>query len=605
MKKYILILCTALCAISCKSFLEEYNPVGIKSAGDDKDLLETSINGVLRGMCDVFTGAGAEMFGIPSGIIHWGRTNGRLDVNQYLAMLHFTHYAESSDNAGYLNKLYIGITRANTLIASLPESPVEDAYKKEIEAEARFYRAVLYFTAVRIWGDLPLRLEPVNSSTAVNFPRAPYYEVYKQIIRDLEYAEQNMRTPARVKEVTPGQARPSRFAATAYLSSVYVTLGSLLASPDDNFWNNTIPERCPDFSAIGLDKEDLAHAAEQAYEKALAYAEQLIPGSATHKDGCEYRLLEKYQDLFTYDHSWTRDGYNAFLHPEQVLTLSITPTSCNYPFYAAYGMPEFPSGTSLTPEIESRQWGRYRPTRWVFQKWCETYPGTYNSDGGYYMSSGDPRLDISVFHTSMDEYTGGRLEIYPAFIKYTAASAYPYFKKFISKAYATSANEADIHLLRFAEVYLNAAEAAAYLDKTSLAYKYIEEIHKRARHSVPDGNADSESPKMTDGLSGQALLDRIFWERVFETWGEGQDFANTHRHGAHWMAENIAKAKNEFLSRPESAALFGKYYPVDFRYSEDWTEVRKGLLAAFPENEMLYNAGIGPAQQNDFYVSQK
>ena len=62
--------------------------------------------------------------------------------------------------------------------------------------------------------------------------------------------------------------------------------------------------------------------------------------------------------------------------------------------------------------------------------------------------------------------------------------------------------------------------------------------------------------------------------------------------GAKWLAENIAKPKNVFLSEPEQEALRNYNYGKDFKYDETWTEVRKGLICAFPKDELILNTAL-------------
>lgn len=602
MKKISILLVSAVICLSACDFLEDKNATRIPSMSDTESVLESSIEGVMW----AFTGAHGingdpnEYFGYASGLVHWGTTSSKstYDGNaQCSAALKFTQYSSGKVNGYAYQIINRPIALANQLIDQLESSPVDQAYKTEIEAEARFYRAVALFQIVRFWGDTPIRIVPDNATTANNSPRMPYYKVFEQIVEDLEFAEKNMRTPERAKEIKPEIPRVHKYAATAYLSSVYTHIGSLLASPDDNFWNPDKPGRSPDFSA--LDIED----AEDAYEKALAYAEKLIPGSSVHDPGCPYRLLTKFADNFTWDKTFTRDGYSAYMHPEQVFIIPVTPgTSIGWDYWALQVIPPYPAGTSYT--MDNSSYGMVRPERWVFQKWCETYPGEMNDAQSLYRTSSDPRLDATFYHTSMEYCNGsGTLTIYPEYTSVSSRkSSYPYFKKETGKDFSNAGYSTDQIVMRFAEVYFNAIEAAAYLDMDALAADYMDVIHARARHSVPDGAADSLQPTW-DGVtfaSKDEKMTRIFWERIFEFCGERyQEYYNTHRHGATWLANNIAKEKNLFLER--DTEVNSKFYPKEFKYEEDPKELRKALLAAFPVEEITYNAAISDEDQNDYW----
>ena len=591
----------------CVGFLQEKNPVGRTDIYLTENDLEAAVEGVLYGFAygNGITGESNEAFPIASGLIHWGRSNNRLNSNKWLSAIRFTQYASNDWNGKYFRSVYTPVFRANALIAGLKTSPVDEEYKLEIEAEARLLRAVAYFTAVRVWGDVPLRLEEVSLENCSAKPRAPYYEVYTQIVRDLEFAETYMRSPSRANEIAAGIVRPNKFAATAYLSSVYTTIGSLLDAKDDNFWNPQIEGRSPDFSSLEI------HSASDAYGKALEYAEMLLPESDVADSDCEYRLLTKFGDLFLYDNSFARDGYTSWRHPEQVLVFPVSVEGDPNSSYANYQLPPYPAGTSAT--IYGEQWGRVRPTRWAFQEWCKAYPGELRSKSSTdYISSADPRLEDTFYYNYMDFCFGQvydkntYIDMYPQTLKQGNKHAFPYFKKYASPTYNVNTGDADIYMMRFAEVYFNAIEAAAYLGEEQKARKYMDVVHARARRSVPDGQADSEDPSW-NGLtfnSKDEMMTRIFWERIFEFFGENKEYYETHRHGAQWIVDNIAKPKNAFLKKSEQDNLVGYYYPLSTDgekvYSESVEDARKGLLAGFPVEEVLYNSLIQNNGRNDF-----
>lgn len=65
--------------------------------------------------------------------------------------------------------------------------------KRHVIGEAYFLRAFTYFYMSRIWGDVPLKLEPdLDVSTAKNIARTPADSVWKQCLADLETAKQNL-----------------------------------------------------------------------------------------------------------------------------------------------------------------------------------------------------------------------------------------------------------------------------------------------------------------------------------------------------------------------------------------------------------------------------
>ena len=182
----------------------------------------------------------------------------------------------------------------------------------------------------------------------------------------------------------------------------------------------------------------------------------------------------------------------------------------------------------------------------------------------------------------------------------TKSSAEPLFKKYLNPRYNLSCSFADFYLMRYAEVLLYAAEAAASLGETDKALGFLEEIHARARRSIEGGSA---YPKMADWgnlTTKEELVSAIMWERVFELHGEGHEFFDTHRRGAKFMSEWLTKPLNAFLKGPEQTRelkdlFYGYYLP------ENGQELRKSVLLAFPDVEFRNNSAISSSEQNDFY----
>ena len=579
---------------SCSGFLEEKQTTGLHDTiYTSEAMLEANIYGIISGFSGTYgiTGEPMEFFSQASALTHWGGTS-RLGKPKWDSVLKFTQYSTNEVNNKYFQVIYKCIDYCNVLLANLPDSPIDESFKRQIEAEAKFYRGVLYFNAVRIWGDLPLRTEVITVENSTNCPRSSYSKVYAQIVDDFTDAAAGMRSPQEVRDNYNGALRPDKFAPIAYLSSVYVTIGSLLSSQDDNFWDNSKENRRPDFSSMGI------ITAEDAYRKALACAESLIPESELRNPECRYQLVDKYSDLFHFDPEYSSIAYD---NPEQIFALLYTPQSGGG-YHASRTLPQYCEGTRDCVETShSSNTGRFRPNRWVFQKWCETYPGTKQS--GRYISSSDPRLDASLFYSSIVNACNEKVtKIYPNVLENKKISVYPYFKKYWSSTYNMDTGSTVFYCMRFAEVYLNAAEAAAYLKQDQKAYDYIEVLHKRAR------GTESDQPRWEAKrfATTEELLIGIFWERIFELYGEGHEWNEVHRHGAQWIIDNISIPKNEFLDRAESADLRKsgsdqKSYNSGFYYSTSVEEVRKGLLAAFPNNEFLYNKGISYENQNDYY----
>lgn len=113
---------------------------------------------------------------------------------------------------------YNGIARANTVLTYLD---VPDDYigtrKEQLEAEAKFMRALFYFDLVRVFGGVPKVTGILSIDESRETPRAPAEEIYALIIADLTDAIQKL----------PGQeamarGRATKGAAVALLGKVYI-----------------------------------------------------------------------------------------------------------------------------------------------------------------------------------------------------------------------------------------------------------------------------------------------------------------------------------------------------------------------------------------------
>lgn len=130
-------------------------------------------------------------------------TNG--DVN---AMDRILWTPQTSQVNNIFQAAYIGINRANAVLAYVPGIEMDTVRRNQILGEASFLRALHYFNLVRLYGGVPLRLTPTESgeNSVVNLAQSPVEQVYAQIVNDLQRAEQF---------TAAGSASPIRVSKTA------------------------------------------------------------------------------------------------------------------------------------------------------------------------------------------------------------------------------------------------------------------------------------------------------------------------------------------------------------------------------------------------------
>lgn len=609
--RLISILSLLLTVCSCTAFLTEDPETSV--VGSNAYETEGDLEAHLRGIVAAFhtdnmhAGNMAENLQSASGLIHFARVAGLSD-QRWQCLLKLSESSTALNTNRFANH-YTGINRCNVLLEGLEGSPVDDGFKGEVEAEAKFYRAVLYFSLVRMYGDVPLLLSRTTSDR-LGLPRSNYCAVYKQIVQDLKDARNGTR---------------KNWAAKAMLSSVYHQIALILHVPaDDNFYDASKEGRSPDFDFDGISKD-----AAVAWKLAYDTAKDVI-------DNGPYALAKKYSDLFQWDSSFlSEDGYGAWDSPERIFVLQSNGASSF--LLAKRSLPRYPEGASVADGAYHNRYGNWRPTRFFFQKWAGTYPGktrkieehstigeeSINIDETIYVSSSDPRFAISMFYESyLNCHNGSKQSLYPEknsvigrkmsddqYVRYgdgdTQIRMYPYFRKYNHPAFNGQDNGlADMYFMRLAELYYIAAEAAVRLGNEAEAYDLVEVVHARARRSTADGK-EAAQPKWEKGsLSGEDLVNAIVWDKLFELCAEGHEYFETHGRGATWLSEQVVKPLNKELLRPSNRYLVYKLYSADtlnrFQYPETPADLRKSLLCEFPREELAYNPELSNEDVNDF-----
>ena len=158
-----------------------------------------------------------------------GYASGANNPQYSLPLTNFTWDA----NNGYLEDvwedLYKTINVTNIALQQIPIIEMDEDLKNRFLGECHFIRGLMYFELVRMFGDVPLSLEPTVDLSTISISRTAVAEVYAQIIIDLELARDQL--PWAYYGVDMGRA--TRGAAGGYLTKVYLTLGE---------WQNAIDE---------------------------------------------------------------------------------------------------------------------------------------------------------------------------------------------------------------------------------------------------------------------------------------------------------------------------------------------------------------------------
>ncbi|WP_256012958.1 RagB/SusD family nutrient uptake outer membrane protein [Desertivirga xinjiangensis] len=132
----------------------------------------------------------------------------------------FTHTPNNFIFDNIWNGYYSGITAANRAIDILNESTFDEGTKNRLLAETRFLRGLYYFNLVRYFGGVPKLIrvpDPSEANNAEFQTRATRDEIYQVIIEDFQFGVDNLP----LKGETPA-GRATKGAAQSFLAKVYM-----------------------------------------------------------------------------------------------------------------------------------------------------------------------------------------------------------------------------------------------------------------------------------------------------------------------------------------------------------------------------------------------
>ncbi len=148
------------------------------------------------------------------------------------------NYNQLSTNAEPVNAWingFLTINRCNVFLKGLDDNPnaVDATLGNQYRAEARFVRAVAYYYLVNLYArpyavnngnspGLPLRLQAETGPANRDLARSTVAEVYDQIIKDLDFAEENL--PLTYSSGLLNISRAHRNSAIAFKTRVYLTM---------------------------------------------------------------------------------------------------------------------------------------------------------------------------------------------------------------------------------------------------------------------------------------------------------------------------------------------------------------------------------------------
>ena len=220
---------------SCSNFLEEDNKSNFTQDNyfQTAEQAQSAINELYAQLRFVTDGAGTYgespfmMLEFPTGLLN--TEVAQAEYNRNLRTLDAN--AENNYFNVWWENSYGAIANANLAIARIPDIDMNDSAKQQLIGQAKFIRAFNYYNLVRIFGDVPLILEPVDANSEQLYPeRTAQADVYASIVQDLKDAESSG------LPFTDDTGKVSAGAVKSYLASVYLTMAGYPLQAGDEYY---------------------------------------------------------------------------------------------------------------------------------------------------------------------------------------------------------------------------------------------------------------------------------------------------------------------------------------------------------------------------------
>ena len=134
----------------------------------------------------------------------------------------FIENFETTADNGYVEAIWVhyydGISRCNEAISKIPEIEMDEEIKNTYVSEVKFLRAYYYFQLVNIFGEIPLKTEPIRTSEDLHVAVSSVELIYEQIETDLVSAINHL--PVEISPANLG--RVSKGAAFGLLAKAYL-----------------------------------------------------------------------------------------------------------------------------------------------------------------------------------------------------------------------------------------------------------------------------------------------------------------------------------------------------------------------------------------------
>lgn len=374
---------------------------------------------------------------------------------------HDIRYVGNRYSFNYLDNRYMDIARCNSAITLIPEGTLDEETQRRFLGQYHAMRAMVYLELVKVYGGVPLVLEPQDPDNIEASGRASARRCFDVIVDDLTKSMEYLEDVVYVGEEW---GRITRYAAAALKAKALLYWASPQFNPLDDPRHPYDPSRWQ--AALEASKE--------AYDICIAAGRQLVP---------EYGRIFQIQGI---------------ANPETIISRPYSSTRQNR------GHDE--ERRSRPPSENGNPHQGYRATL----KLLQAYPmrdgnpigeaGNYEYDNVIFWKDRDPRFEATLAYNGSNwSLSGNNNRRQWTYVGATGEGANwaVYCKKFSTPQLAFGSvpyqngiggSGMDWIEMRFAEVILNYADCANETGDLALAKSLVRQIRQRA--GIEQGNND-------------------------------------------------------------------------------------------------------------------
>ncbi|MGN5955166.1 RagB/SusD family nutrient uptake outer membrane protein [Sphingobacterium lactis] len=488
------------------------------------------------------------MDALADGMKFTSNTPGNGTVN--ILISNANQFSPASVGLNYWGSGYDRIRRVNEFIGGLKtKSQLNDEDKVKYEAEARFIRAYAYFWLAKLHGSVII-FRDIEAYATKDNPRSSEEEVYDFMLEDLDFAASNL-------PVTNKSGRAAKGAAYALQSRIALFAGSIAKYDQKQF--NTDP-------LTGIK----AARANDYFTKAAAAAQATI-------DLGQYELDANFESIFTNKNT-----------KEAILRVDFVAPTMTHQYDLGYAPPKDALGNTLVYGV---------PTAELVDEFEMKDGSKFSWDNPAHAANPyanrEPRFYASILYNG-SAWKGRTINTSTAdaaegFVQFGAqgdpkrtVTGY-YTKKFLDPKntnFVVNKSTQSWIELRFAEVYLNLAEAKAQLGDFAGASTALSTL--RAKRTLPAVSL----PNLT------RAMEIIEHERNVELAFEGHRFWDLRRWRKAHTVLNATKMTGHKIT-PNGANFTYEVVPAD---ASDRSFTGKLYYLPIPEGEVQINLGLTQIQ---------